>query len=348
MNDPERIALGVDIGGTKILGVALGEEGQVLAESRVATPREAAEPGSVPVQGVAQKVAQAVLSVVTELTGKVADVRPPGATGTPTGASGGPDCLGIGVPGLVDTGGVLRFAPNLSGATGSRLGALVGAQLGALDVLVENDANCAALAEHRLGSARGSDDFVMVTLGTGIGGGLFIGGRLHVGSARFAGEIGHMVVDPSGPACPCGGRGCWERYASGAGLGRLAREAANAGRLHAVTEAAGGDPEMVRAEHVTGAAVHGDVEALAVLEELGWWVGLGLANLTAAVDPGRIVIGGGLAEVGELLLEPTRRAYASLVEGGSARPPMDIVRAAFGERSGAVGAALAARDRVVR
>ena len=211
-------------------------------------------------------------------------------------------------------------------------------------MVVENDGNCAVLAEHRVGAARGGDSVLLVTLGTGIGGGLVVDGRVQVGAAGFAGEVGHMMVDPNGPPCPCGSRGCWERYASGAGLARLAREAAYGGRLYAVVAIAGGDPELVRGEHVTRAAQRGEPDALAVVAELGWWVALGLANLTAVLDPGCIVVGGGLAEAGELLLAPTRRAYADLVEGGGRRPQVQIMGATLGERAGAIGAAMAARS----
>jgi glucokinase len=236
---------------------------------------------------------------------------------------------------------VLRFAPNLPGAAGADFRALLRDPLGR-EPVVENDANLALLAELQLGAASNGAGVVMVTLGTGIGGGIAWGGRILTGSFGFAAEVGHMVVDPSGPLCPCGQRGCWERFASGGGLGRLAREAALAGRLQHAVAIAGGDPEDVRGEHVTTAALAGDPEAAAVMEELGWWVALGLANLTAVLDPALIVIGGGLAEAGGLLLEPTRRAFATLVEGRGARPDIDIVLAALGLKAGAVGAALAA------
>jgi glucokinase len=244
---------------------------------------------------------------------------------------------------MVDRAGVLRFAPNLPSAAGADFPALLEGRLGGAALVVENDANLAALAEHSLGAARGADHALMVTLGTGIGGGVVSGGRVLVGAFGFAGEIGHMIVDPSGPHCPCGQRGCWERYASGGGLGRLAREAAYAGSLAEVVARAGGDPEDVRGEHVTAAALDGDPGAIGVMEELGWWVALGLANLTAVVDASRIVLGGGLVGAGDQLLEPTRRAFAALVEGSAVRPGIEIVPAALGERAGAVGAALAAR-----
>jgi len=324
--DNRPAAFGVDVGGTKLHGVAVSTSGQVIVETRAATPavtRAPAEAGTA--------IADAVVVIIEELRAAVA--------GDGTAAP-----IGIGVPGMLDRRGVLVFSPNLPSAVGADFRTLLAGPLSAAPFVVENDANCAALAEHRLGAARGFDDVMVVTLGTGIGGGLVVGGRAVLGAQGFAGEVGHMVVDPSGPLCPCGRRGCWERYASGAGLARLAREAAIGGRLPEVVALAGGDPETVRGEHVSTAALAGDADALGVMRELGWWVAFGLANLTAVLDLQRFVIGGGLAAgAGEYLLEPTRAAFGELVEGGERRPGVDIVAAELGERSGAVGAALAAQ-----
>jgi glucokinase len=245
---------------------------------------------------------------------------------------------------MLDRQGHLRFAPNLPQADGIDWNEMIGHELPGRRLLIENDANYAALAEHRLGSARGYAHVLMVTLGTGIGGGLILDGRVQVGGHGFAGEIGHMVVDPAGPRCPCGRRGCWERYASGGGLGVMAREAALAGRLPEVVRLAGGDAESVRGEDVSAAAAAGDVDAQRVVQEVGWWVGFGLANLTCVVDPQCIVLGGGLIAAGDLLLDAARSAFAELVEGGAVRPQPAIVTAAFGDRAGAVGAAVAARQ----
>ena len=314
---------GIDIGGTKVLGVALGPgtDGGIVAEARVPTPT-----GTRTIVG--SHVAAAVAEVVAQLDATLGDDDA---------------AVGVGAPGMVDRHGRLSFAPNLPQAHGVDWTALIGDRLVGRTILIENDANFAALAEHRLGAARGYDHVVMVTLGTGIGGGLVLDGRVQVGSAGFAGEIGHMVVDPDGPPCPCGRRGCWERYASGAGLGLLAREAALAGRLDEVVRRAGGDPESVRGEDVSAAAAAGDPAAREVIEAVGSWIGFGLANLTAVVDPQCFVLGGGVVEVGDLLLDAARTTFASLVEGGDRRPLAAVVPAAYGERAGAVGGALAAR-----
>jgi glucokinase len=245
--------------------------------------------------------------------------------------------VGIGVPGLVDRDGVLRFAPNLPGVMDLAIRAELEARLG-VPVRVDNDATCAAWGERQLGAARGYDDVILVALGTGIGGGIVAGGALMRGGNGFSGEIGHMVVDPNGPDCPCGQRGCWERFASGSGLGRLAHIAVAEGRATRVLALAGGDPALVRGEHVTVAAAESDVEARGVMAELGRWVALGLVNLTQVFDPQAFVLGGGLVEAGELLLGPVRQAFDGMLGGRAHRPPVAVVAATLGEHAGAIGA----------
>jgi glucokinase len=209
-----------------------------------------------------------------------------------------------------------------------------------LPVTVDNDATCAAWGEHRAGAARGYDDALCISLGTGIGAGYVAGGEVERGVHGFAGEAGHMLIDPNGPACPCGRRGCWERMASGSGLGRMAREAAEAGRLHRSLALAGGDPEAVRGEHVAMAAGEGDEEALGLLQSFAWWVAAGIGSLVTILDPGIVVIGGGLIEMGDPLLGPVRDHYRRLVMAYDERPDVEIVAAELGERAGAIGAAL--------
>jgi len=310
-------AIGVDVGGTKCLGVVLDRDDAVIAEHRVATP--ASGP-----------------SLVAAVSEVVAALRPSAAGQVP---------VGVGVPGLVDHSGMLRFAPHLRAVTDFALrDELLAGPLAGVPLVVDNDATCAVWAEHRLGAARGASHVLMATLGTGIGGGLILDGRLQRGSHGFAGEIGHVVVDPQGPQCPCGRQGCWERYASGSGLGRMAREAAEAGVAPRVVELAGGDPEEVRGEHLTVAAAEGDQEAREVMARFAWWVALGLANLAAVLDPELIVLGGGMIEAGPVLLEPTSASFHSLLEGAAHRPAVPLVAAQLGARAGAIGAALLARS----
>jgi len=301
--------VGIDVGGTKVLAVS----GDGARELRLPTPRGG------------PLVIDAVCEIVQEL--------------------GPGDAVGVGIAGLVDRTGVLRVGPNLPGIIDFPFKSELESRLG-VPVAVDNDATTAMWAELRIGAARGATEVVLVTLGTGIGGGQVTGGLLQRGAHGFAGEPGHMVVDPRGPQCPCGRRGCWERFASGSGLGRLARDAAFAGRATRVVELAGGDPESVRGEHVTLAAREGDRGAAAVLREFGWWVALGIANLVNVLDPEVVVVGGGLAEAGELLLSPVRERFAELVLAPEHRPAVRIVAAELGERAGAIGAGLLAEELV--
>lgn len=332
------IAIGVDVGGTKMLAVSLDADGTVLDEARRATPA-----GS-----------EALVTGVADLVEALEARAPTGAPAAGPPAAGGADgsarpaaaraAVGLGVPGLVDRQGRVQFSPNLPGVVRAPVRELLSARLDR-PVAVENDATAAAWAEARLGAAAGAQHALVVTLGTGIGGGIVTGGHLMVGRNGFAGEIGHMVVDPHGPPCPCGQRGCWERYASGSGLGRLARDAAQAGRAGAVVALAGGDPEAVRGEHVTAAAAAGDEGALEIIRTFSWWLAVGVANLVAAFDPEVVVLGGGMIASADLLLGPAREALGHLVEGGTRyRPEVALVGAQLGERAGAIGAALLGRD----
>lgn len=302
--------VGIDVGGTKCLGVTIDADGNILAEERRPTPRG---PGSLPL----------LLDTLVELADRL-----------------GPfDALGVGVPGLVTHAGVLRAAPNLDGVADFDIAGRLATRLGCR-VRVDNDATCATAAEWLLGAGRGATDMVLVTLGTGIGGGLVSGGRLQRGKHGFTGEYGHMVIDPSGPPCPCGRRGCWERYASGSGLARLAREAAVGRRVDRVLDLAGGDPEAVRGEMVMQAAREGDPDALAVLDEFGRWVALGLVNLTNTLDPELFVLGGGLAVAADLYVDPIRHWFEDLIYQPELRPLPEVAFARWSERAGAVGAAL--------
>jgi glucokinase len=311
---PAAPSIGLDLGGTKVLGLAVAADGRVLADTRLPTPRGG----------------DAIVATLAEAANALR-VQVPEAVS-----------IGIGAPGLVDASGVLRFAPNLPGVVDLDVPAGVAALVPGSRVRIENDASCAGIGEWAFGAARGAEHALLVTLGTGIGGGIITAGGLYRGANGFAGEIGHMVVEASGIRCVCGQRGCWERYASGSGLARLAREAALANRASRTVELAGGDPEAVRGEHVTAAAREGDPEALAVMDQFGWWLALGLSNLANILDVERFVIGGGLVEAGDLILGPARAAFSGMLEGGRHRPTPTIVPAQLGERAGAIGAAVIA------
>jgi len=209
-------------------------------------------------------------------------------------------------------------------------------------VRVENDATCAVWGERVLGAARGTDDCVLVTLGTGIGGGIVIDGALLRGARGFAGEVGHMVVVRDGVPCPCGRRGCWERYASGSGLGRMGRDAALAGQL-ASAVALAGSADAVDGRHVTEAALAGHADAIEVLEEVAGWLAVGLANLASILDPALFVVGGGLVAAGDALIGPAGDGLGRRLRAAGRRPDVPVVPARLGERAGAVGAALLAR-----
>ena len=304
-------AIGIDIGGTKIAGGVVTGDGRILDRTRVPTPRD---------EGEATLVA--VLAAADELL-----ARNPGVV-----------AIGVGAAGLVEwPGGHARWAPNNS-YRHLELRRLVGERTG-LPTLVDNDGNAAAWAEARFGAGAGCDDLVLVTVGTGIGGGLVLGGRLYHGEQGFAGELGHLIVAPDGDRCACGNRGCLEAMASGSALGRLGREAAAAdpgGRLAALAAAAGAP---VTGEIVFAAAGEGDKAALALFERIGHWLGVGIASLVTIFDPDLVVVGGGVAATGDLLLAPARASFDRYVHGRDHRDLPPVVPTRLGDDAGLVGAA---------
>jgi len=211
-------------------------------------------------------------------------------------------------------------------------------------VVVDNDASVAAIGEVTYGAARGVKHALLVTLGTGIGGGMLLDGRMYRGAHNFGAEFGHFTVDINGPMCACGERGHWEALASGTALGRMAREVVAAGGGPGIVAAAGGDGGAVTGMHVAEAAAKGDGDALSLLASYADNVALGLAGLANILDPERIVIAGGLVELGPLLFGPLDDAFRRHIEGASYRPTIEIVPAELGERAGAVGAGVLARQ----
>jgi glucokinase len=313
---PSGLSVGIDIGGTKVAAGVVDERGRVLARARRDTPSRDA--------GLVEAT---IIAIVEELR-----------------ATHDVVAVGIGAAGFVDAARArVRFAPHLAWRN-EPLRDAVTATLG-LPVVVENDANAAAWAEWRFGAAQDEDHLVMVTLGTGIGGGIVEDGRVQRGRYGMAGEFGHMVIVPDGHRCECGNRGCLEQYASGNVLGREARELARAGSPVAVglMERVRGDVDGLIGPVVTEAAREGDACAVELFEDVGRWLGIGLANLAAALDPGLFVIGGGVSDAGELLLGPAREAFRRTLTGRGYRPEARIVRASFGPEAGMVGAADLAR-----
>jgi glucokinase len=308
---PETLAIGVDAGGTKIEGLLVDVSlGTILDRRLVETPAEDAE-----------AAARAIVAVARELMVDRAGVR----------------ALGVGAAGLVDRQGVMRYAPNVAWREfplTERVRSAVG-----LPTLVDNDANVAAWGEFRFGAGRDARDMLLVTVGTGIGGGIVSEGKLYRGAHGFAAEIGHIIVEPGGPLCGCGNLGCWEQVASGRAIGRLGRQAALEHPESVMVEVAGGDPEKVTGVEVTAAARQGDRVAVGVLAEVGRRLGEGIAGLVNVLDPDIVVVGGGAIEAGELLLEPARRAFVDSVEAPDHRPEVPIVAAALANDAGAVGAA---------
>ncbi len=304
--------VGIDIGGTKVLGVLLDAGGNVLREERRLSPHA----------GVEQLVATA--AAVIE------DLAPPGAP------------VGVGVAGLVSHDGQVLYSPNLPTILNAPLqDALQRATKHPL--VLDNDANVATRGEVAYGAASGARHVLLATLGTGIGGGMYLDGTIYRGAHGFGAEIGHFTVDRDGPVCACGERGHWEAIASGTALGRMAREVVQRGGAPGILAAAGGAADEVSGVHVEKAARAGDPDAHALLAEYADNVALGLAGLANILDPELVVIAGGLVELGPLLFDPLDAAFVRHVEGAAFRPKIPIVPAKLGERAGAVGAAVLAR-----
>lgn len=283
--------VGIDVGGTKCLGVLIDGTGTVVRTLRTTTPH------------------------ADDLVDHLATMHQELAPGSP---------LGIGVPGLITPDGVIRASPNLVGARDVPVGPALRERV-ATTVTVENDATMAAHGEWVAGAAKGCANALMVTLGTGIGGGIVMGGRLQRGAHGFAGEIGHITIVRDGLECPCGRRGCWERYASGSALSRL-----------------GGG---IDGPALFAACANGDQDARRAVEEFVEWIAIGLASLTNVCDPERIVLGGGVVESLVDHFGLLADAFANALYSPRFRPHPELVPAVLGESAGAVGAAMFAGER---
>ncbi|HET6636205.1 MAG TPA: ROK family glucokinase [Streptomyces sp.] len=318
LSAPRVPTVGIDIGGTKVMAGVVDADGQILETVRTETPDKSKSP---------KVVEDTIAELVLDLSDRH-DVH----------------AVGIGAAGWVDVDrSRVLFAPHLAWRDEPLKDALT-ARL-AVPVMVDNDANTAAWGEWRFGAGRGEDHLVMITLGTGIGGAILEDGHLKRGKYGVAGEFGHMQVVPGGHRCPCGNRGCWEQYSSGNALVREARELAAAESPVAwhVIDHVGGNIREITGPMITELAQGGDAMCVELLQDIGQWLGVGLANLAAALDPSCFVIGGGVSAADDLLIGPARDAFRRNLTGRGYRPEARVAKAQLGPEAGMVGAADLAR-----
>jgi glucokinase len=313
--------IGVDVGGTKIAAGVVDVEGHILERIKVATPHT--------VEEIDVRITEAVTTLLGQSSSEQSRMS-----------------VGVAAAGFVDEHRTtVRFAPNIPWRE-HPLAASLTRRLG-VPVVVENDANAAAWAEFRFGAGYGVSDMVLITVGTGLGGGIVLDGSLVRGAYGIAAELGHVRMVPNGRPCGCGQHGCWEQYASGTALLRAARKLATDDPVAAagLLKSAGGDPAALTGNMVTDGALAGDPAAVALFTELGQWLGEGIAAVANVMDPAVVVIGGGVADAGDLLLGPARESFLSHLSGGDNRPHLDIRPARLGNDAGIIGAADLARKR---
>lgn len=312
--------VGVDVGGTKIAAGVIDLDGAIIDSTRRDTP--ALDPVA---------ILDVIVDAVEELTVDH-DVA----------------AVGVGAAGFVSADrSTVLFAPNIAWRD-EGLGSALQSRIG-LPAVVENDANSAAWAESRFGAGRGHDDLAVLTVGTGIGGGVVLGGRLLRGGFGAASEVGHIIMVPNGRLCGCGLQGCLEQYGSGRALVAKGREVARHSPTAAreLLLAAGGDPEAITGNSITSAALHGDEFALSCIDEIAYWLGRGLAQLAAVLDPSLFVIGGGVSASGEILRSRVEEVFRTHLTGRGHRPVAEIRIAELGGEAGMVGAADLARTEPV-
>ncbi len=310
------LTVGIDVGGTKIAGGVVDEQGHILATARRESPATDTD-----------AIEHAIEDLVAELRTDHEVVA-----------------VGVGAAGFVDSKrSTVLFAPNLAWRD-EPLRTDLEKRID-LPVVIENDANAAAWGEFTFGAGEDVQDTLLVTVGTGVGGGIVLNGQLHRGAFGVAAEIGHMRVVPDGRICGCGNRGCWEQYASGTALVRDTKEQARQGSLIArdLVDRAGGVVDDISGPLITEAAREGDSFAREQLASLGRWLGEGIASLTAVLDPAVVVIGGGVSEAGDLLLDPVRAHFKANLTGRHYRPELEVRAALLGNKAGMIGAADLAR-----
>jgi glucokinase len=312
------LTVGVDVGGTKVLGGVVDASGKVLATSRRDTPREGG----------------------SELTKTIAEVA------LELMQSHSVSAVGVSAAGFVSSDRKTMLAtPNIADWNGVQLDLELEKLIG-LPVVIENDANAAAWGEAKFGAGRNQAHMMMLTIGTGVGGGIVVNNQLYRGAFGIAAEFGHLRVVPEGHLCGCGARGCFEQYASGSALRRHAREAISASPDLARNLLARGDGTIdgLTGQAITEAARDGDAVALAAFQTTAQYLGAGIASLAVLLDPSCVVIGGGVIDAGEILLAPTREAMKRYMPFAGKHPYPEIVAAELGNEAGLVGVADLARN----
>ena len=304
--------IGIDIGGTSVRASVVAPDSTILASTRAATPGTVAR-------------TEAVLVDVVEKLRAEHEVA----------------AVGLAVAGFVSSDrSRVMFAPHLAWR-GDPVPARLSERLG-LPVVMEHDVNAAAWAEYCRGASAGASVALLVAVGTGIGAGLVLDGQVYRGAFGVAPELGHIIVVPDGRSCPCGKRGCWERYCSGTALAQTARELWEAGGPTTLSDLAAGDPHSLTGTMVAQAAREGDPVALEAMSDLGRWLGVGLAIASDVLDPAVVVIGGGVSGAADLFLASTRTVLSGLITGRRYRPQPQLALARFGDAASVVGAALLA------
>ncbi len=313
----ENFSIGVDIGGTKVLGGVVDSSGNILTTHREDTPRAG---GSA--------LTQAIIGVIQELL-----------------AQHEATSVGISAAGFVSSDRQTMLAtPNIAGWNGINLKEEISREVN-LPIVIENDANAAAWGEAIYGAGRGESELMMVTVGTGIGGGLVNNGALYRGAFGVAAEFGHFRLVPGGHLCGCGSLGCFEQYASGSALHRHLLEAIalDPGAAQSLLARGNGSVEGIKGNHITDAARAGDPIAVAAFNTTGDWLGAGIASICMIVDPACVVIGGGVIDAGDLLMKPTRAAIEKYMPFGGKHPAPKVLVAELGNDAGLVGVADLAR-----
>ena len=310
------VTVGVDVGGTKIAGGVVDGDGKIIDTERVETPAEDSD---------------AAVRAIVEVTSRLIEAHPE------------VQAVGVSAAGFVSSDrATMLFTPNLAWRD-LPLRDELEKKLD-VPVVIENDANAAAWGEFSYGSASDAHELLLVAVGTGIGGGLVVDGKLVRGWNGTAGEIGHLRVVPNGHPCGCGQFGCWEQYASGSALARFARERVAEGDQLLVE--AGGDREDIDGHMVTRCAKDGDPLCADLLADVGRWLGEGIASLCAILDPQLVVMGGGVGEAGDLVMAPLKTAYATTLPATDNRPHAEIRVASLGNAAAIIGAATLARTEV--